>query len=71
MRATEGRVENGKRGPAGAAYAAAAEVGARRLADCAKRRNEERKERLEERREESAPGGCMQRRLLTRHGSEF
>jgi len=71
MRACRGRVENGKRGPAGAAHAAAAEVGARRLADGATRRNEEGKERLKERREKPSPKSCGQRRLLTRHGFGF
>ncbi len=75
MRARERRVEYGERGPAGAAYAAAAEVDARRLADGAARRNEERKERSEERREgrreKPAPGSWFERELLRRHDPGF
>jgi len=71
MRARRRPIEDGKRGPAGAAHAAAAEVGARRLADGAARRNEKRKERFEERREKPAPGSCIQKRLLTTHGFGF
>ena len=41
MRARQGRVDDGERGPAGAAYAAAAEVDARRLTDGAAGGNEE------------------------------
>ena len=64
-------IEKGKRGPAGAAHAAATEIDARRLADGATRRDEELEKGLCERREEPAPGGCVPRRPLTRHGSGF